>query len=170
MAYGLELSDGSTIGFVFVILALPKLHWTETLLMAGVRPVHSRWAAVRKEHAAPKVLLLSFGRSSLAILASQGVFHASSLVRFAVPVRLLLASAVCFLASHALDWKRSDLWSFVYYPVAAAIAALFPVSLVLPPMLYLTWRSYRLYERRLARQGQELKLESRRFICAPSKR
>jgi hypothetical protein len=47
------------------------------------------------------------------------------------------------------------MWSFPYYPVAAAIAALFPVSAVLPPLVYLTWRSCRLYERRLRQQRQQ---------------
>jgi diguanylate cyclase (GGDEF)-like protein/putative nucleotidyltransferase with HDIG domain len=41
--------------------------------------------------------------------------------------------------------------------VAAAIAALFPVSLVVLPLLYFTWCSYRLYERRLELQGEQLK-------------
>jgi diguanylate cyclase (GGDEF)-like protein len=155
MAFGLDLSDGSTIGFVFIILALPKLHWTETLLMAGSALFIQ--AAVKKGHPGPKALLRSLTNNGLAILASQAVFHSPNFARFDAPIRLIMASVVCFVAFHALSWKRSNLWSFVYYPVAAAIAALFPVSLVLPPMLYLTWRSYRLYERRLAHQGEQLK-------------
>ncbi len=114
-------------------------------------------AGVRRRHPAPKELLRSLARTSMAVVASQAVFNAPNFSRFDAPIRLVIASAVCFVAFHALDWKRSDLWSFVYYPVAAAMAALFPVSLVLPPVLYLTWRSYRLYERRLERHGQELR-------------
>src|ERR1035437_3831124 len=34
LAFGLDLADGSTMGFVFIILALPHLGWRETLLLA----------------------------------------------------------------------------------------------------------------------------------------
>jgi len=42
LAFGLDLADGSTMGFVFIILALPHLGWRETLLLAESADVHPR--------------------------------------------------------------------------------------------------------------------------------
>lgn len=152
MAFGLELTDGSTMGFVFIILALPRLGWMETLLMAG--SAQMILITVRREHADSKRLLQSLAASGAAVLATQAVFHSPNLQRFEAPIRLMLCSGVCFLVLRLLDMKRRDVWLFPYYPVAAAIAALFPVSAALPPLVYLTWRSYRLYERRFNQQRQ----------------
>jgi diguanylate cyclase (GGDEF)-like protein/putative nucleotidyltransferase with HDIG domain len=155
MAFSLELTDGSTMGFVFIILALPRLTVTETLLMAGSALfIH---AVIRKERHEPKVLLQLLASNGLAILGSQAAYHAPNFARFDQPAHLMMAAGVCFVAQRVFITKKPDLWSFVYYPVAAAIAALFPVSIALPPLLYLTWRSYRLYERRLEQQRAHLR-------------
>lgn len=153
LAFGLELTDGSTMGFVFILLALPRLDWLETLLMAcSARMI---LVVVRRERPDPKTLLQSLAANAVAVLATQAVFHAPNLQRFEAPIRLMLASGVCFLILRLLDVTKRDVWSFPYFPVAAAIAALFPVSAVLPPLVYLTWRSCRLYERRLKQQRQQ---------------
>jgi diguanylate cyclase (GGDEF)-like protein/putative nucleotidyltransferase with HDIG domain len=155
LAFGLDLADGSTMGFVFIILALPHLGWRETLLLAeSATFIH---AVTHPDRVEPRTLLRSLCATALAIVATQFTFHSVLLLRFPEPLRLMLASAVCFIALHALRWKRSHLWSFPYYPVAGAIAALFPVSVVLAPLLYLVWLSYRLYERRLEQQQKQLK-------------
>jgi diguanylate cyclase (GGDEF)-like protein len=155
LAFGLDLADGSTMGFVFILVALPHLGWRETLLLAeSATFIH---AVTHPDRVEPRALLRSLSSTALAILATQFVFHAAALALIAEPLRLMLASGVCFVALHALRWNRSNLWSFPYYPVAAAIAALFPVSVVLAPLLYLTWWSYRLYERRLQEQQKQWK-------------
>src|ERR1700677_574571 len=124
MAFSLELADGSTMGFVFIILALPRLNATETLLMAGSALFIQ--AVVRRERQQPKVLLQSLGSNAFAILAAQAAYHAPNFSRFDQPAHLMLAAGVCFVAQRVFVAKKTDLWSFVYYPVAAAIAALFP--------------------------------------------
>jgi diguanylate cyclase (GGDEF)-like protein/putative nucleotidyltransferase with HDIG domain len=155
LAFGLDLADGSTMGFVFIILALPHLGWRETLLLAeSATFIH---AVTHPERVEPRALLRSLCATALAILATQFTFHGTILAGIAEPLRLMLASGVCFVALHALCWHRSNLWSFPYYPVAGAIAVLFPVSVVLAPLLYLTWWSYRLYERRLVQQQKQWK-------------
>ena len=155
LAFGLDLADGSTMGFVFIILALPHLGWRETLLLAeSATFIH---AVTHPERVEPRVLLRSLCATALAIVTTQFMFHGTMLAGLAEPLRLMLASGVCFVALHALRWNRSNLWSFPYYPVAGAIAALFPVSVVLAPLLYLTWWSYRLYERRLEEQQKQWK-------------
>jgi diguanylate cyclase (GGDEF)-like protein len=155
LAYGLDLADGSTMGFVFIILALPHLSWRETLLLAeSATFIH---AVTHPERVEPRALLHSLCATALAILTTQFTYHGTTLAGMPEQFRLMLASGVCFVALHALRWHRSNLWSFPYYPVAGAIAALFPVSVVLVPLLYLTWWSYRLYERRLEQQQKQLK-------------
>jgi diguanylate cyclase (GGDEF)-like protein/putative nucleotidyltransferase with HDIG domain len=155
LAFGLDLADGSTMGFVFIIVALPHLGWRETLLLAeSATFIH---AVTHPDRVEPRTLLRSLCATAFAILTTQVTFHATALAGIAEPLRLMLASGVCFIALHALRWNRSNLWSFPYYPVAAAIAALFPVSVVLAPLLYLTWWSYRLYERRLEQQQKQWK-------------
>ena len=155
LAFGLDLADGSTMGFVFVILALPHLPWRETLLLAeSATFIH---AVTHPDRVEPRTLLRSMCSTALAVLATQFMFHSPLLARIDGPVRLMMGSGVCFVALHALKWKRGNLWSFPYYPVAAAIAALFPISVVLAPLLYLTWWTYRLYERRLVEQQSQWK-------------
>jgi diguanylate cyclase (GGDEF)-like protein/putative nucleotidyltransferase with HDIG domain len=155
LAFGLDLADGSTMGFVFILVALPHLGWRETLLLAeSATFIH---AVTHPSRVEPRALLRSLSSTALAIVGTQLVFHGRILAPVAEPLRLMLASGVCFIALHVLRWNRSNLWSFPYYPVAAAIAALFPVSVVLAPLLYLTWWSYRLYERRLEQQQTQWK-------------
>ena len=150
LAYGLDLADGSTMGFVFIILALPHLGWRETLLLAeSATFIH---AVTHPERVEPRALLRSLCSTALAVVATQSLYHGAALAHIPEPLRLMLGSGVCFVALHALRWNRSNLWSFPYYPVAGGIAGLFPVSVVLAPLVYLTWWSYRLYERRLQEQ------------------
>jgi diguanylate cyclase (GGDEF)-like protein len=152
LAFGLELADGSTMGFVFILFALPQLDWLQTLLMAS--SAQMILIIVRRERPDSRTLLQTLAANAAAVLATQAVYHAPYLHRFEAPIRLMLCSGVCFLALRLLDVKKRDVWSFPYYPVAAAIAALFPLSAALPPLVYLTWRSCRLYERRLKKQRQ----------------
>ncbi len=155
LAFGLDLADGSTMGFVFIILALPHLPWRETLLLAeSATFIH---AVTHPERVEPRALLRSLCSTALAVLATQSAFHSPLLAPVAQQLRLMIVSGVCFVALHALRWNRKDLWSFPYYPVAAGIAALFPISVVLAPLLYLTWWTYRLYERRLVEQQKQWK-------------
>ena len=153
MAFGLELADGSTMGFVFILLALPQLNWLETMLMAS--SAQMILLTIKRERADPKTLLQSLAANAAAVLATQGVFHTPILHRVEEPIRLMLAAGACFVTLRILDVKKRDVWSFPYYPVAASIASLFPVSAVLPPLVFLTWRSCRLYERRLKRQREQ---------------
>ena len=138
------------MGFTFVILALPRLGWTETLFISGAALFIL--AVVRRLRPTPQQLMRSLGITAVAVLATQAAFHAPRLAHLAEPLRLMIAAVVCFLPYNLRGWKKLDLWSFPYYPVAAGIAALLPVSVVLAPLLAITWRSSRLYGRRLAQQ------------------
>src|SRR6185437_1725413 len=67
-AFGLDLADGSSMGFLFVILALPQLTWTEALFIAGAALFIL--AVVRKPRPTPQDLLRSLGISALAVIFS----------------------------------------------------------------------------------------------------
>jgi diguanylate cyclase (GGDEF)-like protein/putative nucleotidyltransferase with HDIG domain len=155
LAFGLDLADGSTMGFVFLILALPHLGWRETLLLAlSATFIH---AVTHRDRVEPRALLRSLCSTAFAVIATHLTFQWTSVTPLGQPLRLMLASCVCFLAVHAFQWSRSNLWSFPYYLVAGGIATLVPISIVLAPLLYLTWWSYRLYERRLIEQQKQFK-------------
>lgn len=76
LAFGLDLADGSTMGFVFVILALPHLGWRETLLLAeSALFIHAVCHPARVE---PRALLRSMCSTALAVIATQAVFHGTA--------------------------------------------------------------------------------------------
>ncbi len=84
----------------------PSLHWTETLLMAGSALFIQRgWCGRNTSAAQNPVVIFRQGSSSLAILASQARVprRESGPVFDRFRVRLVLASAVCFLAFQRLD-------------------------------------------------------------------
>jgi diguanylate cyclase (GGDEF)-like protein/putative nucleotidyltransferase with HDIG domain len=152
-AFGLTLSDGSDMGFVFVILALRQLSWNEAMLMGGASLFIQ--SAVRRQRPAPQALLRSLASTGLAVLLSQAVFHLPQLRNADEAARFMIASVACFVGYNFRGLNRMNFWPFPYYPVAAAIAALFPASIMLVPAVFLTWRSYRLYARRLEKQCAE---------------
>jgi len=152
IAYGLQLADGASMGFVFIILALPGLGWLNTLFTACAAILIL--AVISKERPTPRALLQKLGANAVAIVSTQAIFHARSYARIEAPVRLMIAAGACFIVLHVLERRKPDLWTFAYYPVTAGIASVFPVSVVLPPLGYVSWRSYRLYERRLERQRE----------------
>src|SRR5580698_5657987 len=106
MAFGLELADGSTMGFVFILLALPQLNWLETMLMAS--SAQMILLTIKRERADPKTLLQSLGANAAAVLATQGVFHTPILHRVEEPIRLMLAAGACFVTLRILDVKKRD--------------------------------------------------------------
>jgi diguanylate cyclase (GGDEF)-like protein/putative nucleotidyltransferase with HDIG domain len=152
LAFGLELADGSTMGFVFILLALPHLNWMETMLMAG--SAQMILITARRERPDPRKLLITLMANSAAVLTTQLFFHSPVIARVDQPVRMMLSSGPCFLTLRFLDVIKRDKWSFLYYPVASALGVLFPIAASLPPLVYLTWRSCRLYERRLKAQRE----------------
>jgi len=70
----------------------------------------------------------------------------------------MLASGVCFIAlPHAAveTFKLVVVSLLTRWPAGLRLSS--PVSVVLAPLLYLIWLSYRLYERRLEQQQKQLK-------------
>jgi diguanylate cyclase (GGDEF)-like protein/putative nucleotidyltransferase with HDIG domain len=153
MAFSLELAGGASMGFVFLIFALGRLSWLETLLMADAALV--LLAVARRDKPDPARLLKSLVATSLAVISSHAVFRLVDAPGMQIPLNYLLGSTVCFLALYTFETKRDALWSFPYYVVAAAVAALVPAAAGMPVLLLVSWLAFRAYERRLNRQYQE---------------
>jgi len=153
LTFGLRLPGSSSMGFVFVILAPIHLPWADTLLLAGAAIF--LLAFIRKQQPAPEELFYLLMQMTASVLATQAVYHAPYMSHLDLSLRLWLSSFACFAIYSYRGWKRWDLWSFPYYCVAAALGALFPISLVLAPLIVLVWFSYRLYGRRLERHCEE---------------
>jgi diguanylate cyclase (GGDEF)-like protein/putative nucleotidyltransferase with HDIG domain len=162
MAFSLELSGGGSMGFVFLILSVSRLSWLDSVLMADAALLLV--AIVRRERPDPAKLLRTLAATTLAALGAHAAFQITDIPELQVPFDYVVASGMCFVGMNIFDWKREVLWSYPYYLVAAAVGALFPIPAVLPVLLLITWRSYRIYERRLERQYQELKRTSELHI------
>src|SRR5271156_4502152 len=77
LAFGLDLADGSTMGFVFILVALPHLGWRETLLLAeSATFIH---AVTHPDRVEPRALLRSLCSTALAILTTQFTYHGTTL-------------------------------------------------------------------------------------------
>jgi hypothetical protein len=153
LAFGLKLTDHSDIGFMYVIFSAPRLGWPESILIACAAMLID--AAARRRRDAPWVMVKSLALTAAVIAATDLTFHLPALAQLSEPIRLTLASGVCFVAYHVTRWSRAALWTLPYYLVAAAIATLAPTPVVLPALLVAAWQAYRLYERRLVSQRDQ---------------
>jgi hypothetical protein len=159
-----------SISFVLLLIGVAELNYAETLLMAGaVAVVQTVWRCKRR----PRLEQVFFNVSVLVISAAAAC-RASREVAFRTRCEELLllmpvAAVVYFICNTMLVsgvlgllqnqpvmelWRTCHLWSFPYYLVGAAVAALsvsmsrsvgWQVSLmVLPvmPMAYLYYRTY----------------------------
>ena len=116
LAFGLDLADGSTMGFVFILVALPHLGWRETLLLAeSAAFIH---AVTHPDRVEPNGFVAMLCSTAIAILATQLVFHGTILAPIAEPLRLMLASGVCLLRCTCCAGTGSTCGRFPYYPVA----------------------------------------------------
>jgi diguanylate cyclase (GGDEF)-like protein len=152
-AFGLDLPDGSSMGFLFVILTLPQLHWTEALFIAGAALFIL--AVVRKPRPQPQDLMRSLAITALAIVVAQAAFHAPHVRQLDLALRMMIGASACFIPYNVRGWRKWDLWAFPYYPVAATVGTMFPSSVVLAPLIILTWRSSRPYGRSLKQQCEQ---------------
>ena len=168
------VSGTMSVYFFFILIGIVDLTLPETLVLGSLAViVQCLWKPKRK----PAVIQVLFNASStvIAVAASYYTFHWTFLQSRGFPglVVLGLASVVFFVAntgpvalvialteSRPLGqiWKDTYFWSFPYYMIGASISGLFSMSsrvfgwqtsLMLLPMVYLIYRSYRLYLGRL---------------------
>jgi diguanylate cyclase (GGDEF)-like protein/putative nucleotidyltransferase with HDIG domain len=182
LAAGLHVKSRSTgastsMAFVFVLIALVELDIVETLLIAG-SAILLQTICRRVDQERVVETLSTLLSTSCATLAAQLVYHWDWLrnANLEVPVRLVIAAVACFfaytlpiVATTALSGKvtlerlkRSFfIWSAPYYLIAAVVTAFYSAmhpfvnwytAAFLIPMVYLLYRSYRLYVGRIEDQ------------------
>jgi diguanylate cyclase (GGDEF)-like protein/putative nucleotidyltransferase with HDIG domain len=190
LASGLKVQlpgiDGTmSVNFLFILLGVVELSLPETLVIGcAATLVQSIWQA-RKKLDPIKVTFNVLGMMANASGLCYGCYHWFDARLSAKPVILMLAALVFFLANTLpisvvisftehkpirKIWSECYFWSFPYYMVGAAAVGLVGVinrragwqtSLLVLPLIYWVYRSYRLYLARLAAEKNRVEIEKK---------
>jgi len=160
--------------FLFILVGILDLSYPETLAMGCFGGLaQSLWHS--KPRPRPDQILFNFANLSLSITAAHLVFHSTYARHIGLGWPLLLAAAsTTYFAINTMSvsgiiaiterrnpvvvWKQCYLWSFPYYLLGALIAggvsiinhALgWEVAILVLPIVYWIYRSYRAYLNRL---------------------
>src|SRR5579863_1455165 len=179
--------DGTmSVNFLFILLGVMELSLPETLLIGCTATlVQSVWQA-RNRPDPVKVLFNVFGMMANATAICYVSYHwLDARIGSNKPFLLMLAALVFFLAntlpisivialtenkSSRKVWANCYFWSFPYYLVGAAAVGLVGVvnrragwqtSLLVLPVIYWVYRSYRLYLGRLEAEKERVEVEKR---------
>ena len=163
-----EVADTMSANFLLVLIGLLELSLTETLALGSVAVLAQTFRRDRKR---PLRLVLNLCSGACAIALSYSTYHMPVVPWHAAGTALwlLIAASVYFIANTGLTaiasallerrslqkiWIDCYSWSFPYYLVGAAVAALigwinkryeWQTSLLVLPAIYLIYRSYHLY-------------------------
>lgn len=191
LASGLKVQlpgiDGTmSVNFLFILLGVLELSLPETLVIGCTATlVQSVWQA-RKRLDPVKVLFNVAGMMANASALTYLTYH-SLAGRFGSnkPILLMVAALVFFFAntlpisvvialtegkSSRKVWSECYFWSFPYYLVGAAAVGLVGIvnrsagwetSLLVLPLIYWVYRSYRLYLGRLEAEKERVEVEKR---------
>src|SRR5579863_9386933 len=191
LASGLKVQlpgiDGTmSVNFLFILLGVMELSLPETLVIGCMATlVQSVWQA-RNRPDPVKVLFNVFGMMANATAICYVSYHwLDARIGSNKPFLLMLAALVFFLANTlpisvviALTenktsrkvWSECYFWSFPYYLVGAAVVGLVGIvnrragwqtSLLVLPVIYWVYRSYRLYLGRLEAEKERVEIEKR---------
>src|SRR5579863_7428086 len=179
--------DGTmSVNFLFILLGVVELSLAETLVIGCTATlVQSVWQA-RSRPDPVKVLFNVLGMMANASALCYTSYHWLDARKMATrPVLLMVAALVFFLAntlpvsivisltekkSVRKIWSECYFWSFPYYMVGAAAVGLVGVinqragwqtSLLVLPLIYWVYRSYRLYLGRLEAEKERVEVEKR---------
>ncbi len=179
--------DGTmSVNFLFILLGVMELSLPETLVIGCTATlVQSVWHA-RNRLDPVKVLFNVFGMMANASAFCYASYHwLDTRVVSNKPILLMMAALVFFLAntlpisvvialtenkSSRKVWSECYFWSFPYYLVGAAAVGLVGIinqragwqtSLLVLPVIYWVYRSYRLYLGRLEAEKERVEVEKR---------
>jgi diguanylate cyclase (GGDEF)-like protein/putative nucleotidyltransferase with HDIG domain len=191
LASGLKVQlpgiDGTmSVNFLFILLGVMELSLAETLVIGCTATlVQSVWQS-RNRRDPVKILFNVAGMMANASALTYLAYH-SLTSRFASnkPILLMIAALVFFFAntlpislvialtegkSSRKVWSECYFWSFPYYLVGAAAVGLVGIvnrtagwqtSLLVLPLIYWVYRSYRLYLGRLEAEKERVEVEKR---------
>ncbi len=179
--------DGTmSVNFLFILLGVMELSLPETLVIGCTATlVQSVWQA-RNRLDPVKVLFNVFGMMANASAFCYVSYHwLDGRMGSNKPILLMVAALVFFLAntlpisivialtenkSGRKVWSECYFWSFPYYLVGAAVVGLVGIinqragwqtSLLVLPVIYWVYRSYRLYLGRLEAEKERVEVEKR---------
>ncbi len=191
LASGLKVQlpgiDGTmSVNFLFILLGVLELSLPETLVIGCTATlVQSVWQA-RKRLDPVKVLFNVAGMMANATYLTYFAYHQLT-ARYGSnkPILLMVAALVFFFAntlpislviamteskSSRKVWSECYFWSFPYYLVGAAAVGLVGIvnrsagwqtSLLVLPLIYWVYRSYRMYLGRLEAEKERVEVEKR---------
>jgi diguanylate cyclase (GGDEF)-like protein/putative nucleotidyltransferase with HDIG domain len=161
-----------SVNFFFVLVCLSTLTLPETLAITCSGTIlQCVWRS--KTPARPVKIIFNVASVATAIACAHAGFTWPLIAHFKEPIRLILAACVYFVANTfpvsiivaltegkqiTKTWRECYFWSFPYYVFGAALAELLSVvnhvagwetSLMIFPVMYWMYRSYRLYLSRL---------------------
>ncbi len=191
MASGLKVQlpgiDGTmSVNFLFILLGVLELSLSETLVIGCTASlVQSVWQT-RKRLDPVKVLFNVAGMMANASALTYITYHwLAERAGSNKPILLMVAALVFFFAntlpisvviamteekSSRKVWSECYFWSFPYYLVGAAAVGLVGIvnrtagwetSLLVLPLIYWVYRSYRLYLGRLEAEKERVEVEKR---------
>jgi diguanylate cyclase (GGDEF)-like protein/putative nucleotidyltransferase with HDIG domain len=157
-----------SVNYVFILLSIMELTYPETVLLGCCAiAVQTGWRA----SSSTKLLHVLFNWSSMANAVTVGYFlyHLGDSFPHMLPLVIALSASVFFLINTVSvagvvslterrnvfsTWHECYFWSFPYYLIGAAVAALvvlcnrrfgWQTSALVLPVVYFFYRSYRLY-------------------------
>lgn len=164
-----------SVNFLFILLGVLELSFSETMIIGCAATLAQCFYKMSRPTKSVRVLFNVCSMMAPAIASSYWVYHhSSSLFRNSMPLMLMAAGCTFFLTntvpiavvislaenrSFRKTWAECYFWSFPYYLAGAALVAVisylnryigWQTSLLILPIVYWIYRSYRLYLGRLA--------------------
>jgi diguanylate cyclase (GGDEF)-like protein/putative nucleotidyltransferase with HDIG domain len=180
--------DGTmSVNFLFILLGILELSLPETLLIGcSAALVQCLWRT-NQSTSPPKIAFNVFSNMANAIALAYFAYHRFILLtdRRASLIMLVLATLIYFLAntlpvaviialtegkSARKIWSECYFWSFPFYMIGAAVIGLvgfvnrhagWQTSLMIVPVIYWVYRSYRMYLDRLEDEKKHVEIEKR---------
>jgi diguanylate cyclase (GGDEF)-like protein/putative nucleotidyltransferase with HDIG domain len=179
--------DGTmSVNFLFILLGVLEMSLPETLAIGCIASLVQLIWATRRRLDPAKVLFNVFSMMATAIAISYFAFHRLERVLGESAPLLLVVTALVFFLANTLPvtiiisitegksprkvWSECYFWTFPYYLVGAAVAALvdfinrhtsWQTTLLVLPVIYWVYRSYRLYLERLEAEKKQVEIEKR---------
>jgi diguanylate cyclase (GGDEF)-like protein/putative nucleotidyltransferase with HDIG domain len=180
--------DGTmSVNFLFILLGVLEMSLPETLIIGCAASLTQ--CTIWLEHHKPdpiKVVFNVFSMMANAIALSYFAFHRlERVLGESTPLLLVITALIFFLAntvpvtiiisltegkSPRKVWSECYFWSFPYYLVGAAVVFLvdfvnkhtgWETTLLILPVIYWVYRSYRLYLGRLEAEMKHVEIEKR---------
>ena len=166
-----------SVNFLFILIAIAEFSFSETIVLGCAAAfLQSVWRA--KQEPRPVQILFNVACLAVSIAVAYAGSHFAVSIARADSLAVLMGVAAClfFIVNTGLVagvlslverkplakiWRHCHTWLFPYYLVGASIAGLicvanraagWKVSLLLLPVMYLTYLCYRLYVERTVQQ------------------